>query len=83
MKAALAAITLAFAPFLTGCEAISQINLIPVSQDPILGAEAYPQLLGEEQAIDSGARYLTVVEMTERLVTAARRLDPEVADLFE
>ena len=83
MKTAFAAVVLAFAPVLTGCEAISQINFIPVSQDPVLGAEAYPQLLGEEQTLDSGARYRTVVEMTERLVTAARRLDPEVAGVFE
>lgn len=83
MKTAFAAIALAVAPVLTGCEAISQINLIPVSQDPILGAEAYPQLLAEEQTISSGSQYRTVVGMTERLVTAARQVDPEVADLFE
>lgn len=83
MKTAFAAIALTVAPVLTGCETISQINLISVSQDPVLGAEAYPQLLAEEQTVDSGARYRTVVDMTERLVTAARQVDPEVADLFE
>ena len=83
MKSALAALGLAAAPLLTGCEAISKLNYVPVTQDPILGAEAYPQLLGDEQTITSGPRHRTVVSMTERLVTAARQLDPEVADLFE
>ena len=83
MKSALAALGLAAAPLLTGCEAISKLNYVPVTQDPILGAEAYPQLLGDEQTITSGPQHRTVVSMTERLVTAARQLDPEVADLFE
>lgn len=83
MKSILAALGLAAASLLTGCEAISKLNALPVSQDPILGAEAYPQLLGDEQTITSGPEYRTVVNMTERLVTAARQLDPEVADLFE
>ncbi|QDV08831.1 TPR repeat-containing protein YfgC precursor [Planctomycetes bacterium Poly30] len=68
---------------LPSCGAISQLNLIPVSQDPVLGAEAYPQLLAEDQTIGSGAEYDMVVRMTDRLVLAAKELDPEIADLFE
>lgn len=68
---------------LPSCNAISQLNLIPVSQDPVLGAEAYPQLLAEEQTINSGPEYNMVVSMTDRLVTAAKELDPDIANLFE
>ncbi len=68
---------------LSGCNAISQLNLIPVSQDPVLGAQAYPELLKEERTIDSGQDYQTVLRMTERLVIAAKEIDPEIADLFE
>lgn len=70
-------------PGLTACESVSKFNLIPVSQDPVLGAEAYPQLLSEERVIESGAEYNAVVSMTERLVVAAKELDPDVANLFE
>lgn len=71
---------LAVAP---SCESISQLNLIPVEQDPVLGAEAYPQLLEDEALISSGPQYRTVVDMTDRLVRAAKETDPEVANLFE
>lgn len=70
-------------PGLTACESVSKFNLIPVSQDPVLGAEAYPQLLEEERVIEQGAEYNSVVSMTERLVVAAKELDPEIADLFD
>jgi predicted Zn-dependent protease len=49
----------------------------------VLGAEAYPQLLAEERTIDSGADYDMVVRMTERLVQAAKAIDPEIANVFE
>ncbi len=78
--ALMAATTVALLP---SCAAISQINLIPVSQDPILGAQAYPELLAPEQTIESGREYETVVAMTDRLVRAAKEIDPEVANLFE
>lgn len=68
---------------LTGCNTIAQLNLIPVSQDPVLGAQAYPELLAEETTIDSGDQYETVLRMTNRLVAAAKEVTPEVADLFE
>ena len=68
---------------LPSCSAISQINLIPVSQDPVLGAQAYPELLAPEQTIESGRDYEAVVSMTDRLVRSAKELDPEVANLFE
>lgn len=80
-RAALA-LPLAIAPALTGCNAIAQLNLIPVSQDPVLGAQAYPELLGQERTIDSGAQYRAVTEVTDRLVAAAKELDPEIADQF-
>lgn len=87
MKAVLAALKLtlllALAPQLTSCNAISQLNLIPVSQDPVLGAQAYPELLGQEQTISSGAQHRTVIEMTERLVEAAKAVDPDIANQFE
>lgn len=68
---------------LPGCAAISRINLIPVSQDPQLGAEAYPSLLEGESQIDRGSDHAMVVRMTDRLVAAAKEIDPEVANLFE
>lgn len=77
------AICIAASPGLTGCSSVSQLNLIPVSQDPVLGAEAYPQLLEGERVITSGEQYRTVVSMTERLVDAALEVDPEIAEVFE
>lgn len=68
---------------LPSCSAISNFNLIPVSQDPILGAEAYPELLAPEQTVESGPAYDKVIAMTDRLVRAAKEIDPEIADLFE
>ncbi len=68
---------------LPSCNLISQLNLIPVEQDPVLGAEAYPQLLGQETTIESGADYQMVISMTDRLVKAAKVADPEIANLFE
>jgi predicted Zn-dependent protease len=61
----------------------STLNLIPVSQDPILGAEAYPELLAGDATIASGADYQMVLRMTENLVAAAKTLDPDIANLFE
>jgi predicted Zn-dependent protease len=76
----LAATTAALLP---SCTAISKLNLIPVSQDPVLGAQAYPELLAPEQTIESGRDYNTVVSMTDKLVRAAKEIDPEVANLFD
>ena len=78
-----AALALAASPGLVGCSSVAQLNLIPVSQDPVLGAEAYPQLLEGERVITSGPEYRTVVTMTERLVDAALVVDPEIAEIFE
>jgi len=61
----------------------STLNLIPVSQDPILGAEAYPELLADDATIESGADYQMVLRMTENLVAAAKTLDPDIANMFE
>lgn len=80
---ALLALSVLGAPGLTGCNAIAQLNLIPVSQDPVLGAQAYPELLAEETTINSGAQYDTVLRMTDRLVAAAKEVTPDVAELFE
>lgn len=71
------------AALLPSCSLISKINLIPVSQDPVLGAQAYPELLAPEQTIESGRDYDTVVAMTDKLVRAAKEIDPEVANLFD
>lgn len=65
------------------CETISNFNAVPLEQDPVLGAEAYPELLEGETIISSGSDYQTVVEMTDRLVRAAKESDPEIANLFE
>ncbi len=78
-----ATVVLIGAMALPSCSLISQFNLIPVEQDPVLGAEAYPQLLAEERTIDSGADYDMVVRMTERLVQAAKAIDPEIANVFD
>ena len=67
----------------TGCGAIGQLNLIPIDQDPALGAEAYPQLLQNEQLIQSGPEYTAIVEMTDRLVEAAREVNPDIVNRFE
>ncbi|MEO0662749.1 MAG: M48 family metallopeptidase, partial [Planctomycetota bacterium] len=67
----------------SGCGAISRLNFIPVEEDALLGAEAYPQLLESEQLITSGADYSAVVEMTDRLVESALVIDPEIASLFD
>jgi len=82
-SALLVALSVLGASNLTGCNFVSQLNLIPVSQDPVLGAQAYPELLASERTIESGEQYQTVLRMTERLVVAAKDVDPEIADLFE
>ena len=69
--------------FLPSCAAISKLNLIPVSQDPVLGAQAYPELLAPEQTVNSGSDYDVVVAMTDRLVRAAKEVDPEIANQFD
>ena len=76
---AAAAVLLAAAP-LTSCRSL---NLIPLSQDPVLGAEAYPGLLEGESTITSGSEYAMVTRMTDRLVAAAKQRDPKIANLFE
>jgi len=81
--AAPALLALGLVTALPSCESISQLNLIPVEQDPVLGAEAYPQLLEDETLITSGPQYRTIVDMTDRLVRAAKETDPEIANLFE
>lgn len=76
-------LALVAAATLTSCEAIGQMNLIPVEQDPQLGAEAYPQLLSDSATIGSGADYEMVTRMTDNLVGAAKELDPDIANAFE
>jgi predicted Zn-dependent protease len=68
---------------LPGCAAIGRFNLIPVSEDPALGAEAYPELLANDPIITGGSDHEMVVRMTDRLVAAAKEMDPDVANLFE
>ncbi|MEM8709679.1 MAG: M48 family metallopeptidase [Planctomycetota bacterium] len=63
--------------------AFGQLNLIPVSQDPVLGAQAYPELLANDSLIESGAEHQMVVSMTDRLVRAAKEIDPDIANQFE
>lgn len=70
---------LALLPTTTSCG----LNLIPVEQDSVLGAEAYPQLLAEERVITSGSELRTVERMTARLVEAAKIESPDVANLFD
>lgn len=79
----LAVLALGLLASLSGCEAIGRLNYIPVSQDPALGAEAYPELLASDPTIASGSEHAMVVRMTDRLVAAAKEMDPDVANLFE
>jgi len=71
------------ATLLGSCGAIGQRNFIPVSQDPVLGAQAYPELLASDQLIKSGPEHPMVFPMPEPRVRAAKEVDPEIANQFE
>ena len=80
VKASAAALALTLVP---ACGILSNLNHYQVSDDAALGAEAYPELLAGETVVQSGADHRMVNRLTQRLVTAARELDPAVASQFD
>ncbi len=79
-KASAAALAVHLLP---ACGLLGNLNHYQVSDDATLGAEAYPELLSGETVISSGADHRMVDRLTQRLVAAARELDPEVANQFD
>jgi predicted Zn-dependent protease len=71
-----ALLTLALA--LTSCQ-----NMFTLADDKTLGAEAYVSLLSEETLAPPGPTTAMVEEVTRRLVTAAKSVDPQVANAFD
>ncbi len=61
----------------------SQLNAFSVSDEIRLGDQAYAEMLTGVQTIDSGPEHEMVVEVTDRIAAAARRLHPEIADRFD
>lgn len=70
-------------PLLPSCGLLGELNHYQVSDDANLGAEAYPELLSGETTINRGRDHDMVNRLTERLVEAARALDPNVANQFD
>ena len=71
-----------------GCGQVSgtgrtQLNAFSVSDEIELGDEAYAEMLSGVRTIDAGPQHAMVVEVTDRIAAAARRLHPEIADLFD
>ena len=74
VHAALLTLTLAF----TSCQ-----NMFTLDDDKTLGAQAYVSLLSEETLAPPGPTTAMVEEVTKRLVTAAKSVDPQVANAFD
>ena len=73
---------------LGGCGTVSgtdrtQLNMYSVDQEISLGDEAYREMLAGVDTVDEGPRYRMVVEVSDRIAAAARRLHPEIADRFD
>ncbi len=73
---------------LGGCGQVSgtgraQLNAFSVSDEIRLGDESYAEMLKGVRTIDSGPEHAMVVEVTDRIAAAARRLHPEIADRFD
>lgn len=71
-----------------GCQQVSgtgrsQLNAYSVADEIRLGEDAYDEMLDGLKTIDRGPRHRMVVEVTERIAAAARRLHPEIADRFD
>ena len=73
----------AVASTLPGCNLLGDLNTYRISDDAQLGAEAYPELLASETVVPGGPDQRMVEQLTQRLVAAARELDPEVATRFD
>ena len=58
-------------------------NAFTPQQGMAMGLTAYEGILQDEQLIQSGQQHAVVLEVTDRLVTAARAESPELVDLFE
>jgi predicted Zn-dependent protease len=57
--------------------------MFTLDDDKILGAQAYVSLLSEEALAPPGPTTAMVEEVTMRLVTAAKSVDPQVANAFD
>ena len=68
---------------LPACSLLGDLNHYQVSDDAALGAEAYPELLAGETTINRGPDHMMVNRLTQKLVAAARELDPEIASQFD
>ena len=71
-----------------GCGTVSgtdrtQLNMYSVEQEMSLGDEAYREMLAGVDTVDEGPRYRMVVEVSDRIAAAAKRLHPEIADRFD
>ena len=60
-----------------------QLNAYTVQDEIQLGDEAYDEMLAGVKTIASGPRHRMVVEVTDRISAAAKRLHPEIADRFD
>jgi predicted Zn-dependent protease len=58
-------------------------NAFTPQQGMAMGLTAYEEILHDEQLIQSGQQHAMVLEVTNRLVAAARAESPDLVDLFE
>jgi predicted Zn-dependent protease len=61
----------------------SQLNAFSIGDEIRLGDRAYSEMLQGVRTIDHGPEHAMVVEVTNRIADAAKRLHPEIADRFD
>ena len=65
------------------CAACQGTNFYTVNDDVVMGAQAFDEVKSTEDLIFSGPQFQQVQRVTERLVEAARLVDPEIAEIFD
>ena len=65
------------------CAACQGTNFYTVNDDVVMGAQAFDEVKSTEDLILSGPQFRQVQRVTERLVEAARLVDPKIAEIFD
>jgi metalloendopeptidase OMA1, mitochondrial len=68
---------------LAGTTACQGLNVFSLTDDSVLGSEAYVQIIDGQSTITSGPEFEMVQRLTANLVEAARFYDPETVGAFE
>lgn len=81
-RAARGARRLATAVCSAGVTLASGCNLFTLDQDVELGTQAFQEVVTQNEIVQSGPEVQQAQRVTERLISSAKALDPEVADRF-